>query len=148
MPVMISFPMITPDEIRERFVPRLRSIGADRAILWGSYARGDAHPGSDVDVIVVVDTDLDRFDRYAKYAYPLASALDGLLPKEPNRSAPRVDLDIFTLDEWTRHKERNSLVYKMATGEGMVIYERAGTPGPVNRGRNPADRRLSPNATA
>lgn len=118
--------MITPAEIRERFAPRLREIGASEAILWGSYARGDAHPGSDVDLIVVVDTDLDRYDRYVKYAWPLVSALDGLLPEEPNRSAPNIDLDLFTPDEWARHKDRNSLVYEKATREGTVIYERAG----------------------
>lgn len=125
MPVKTSFSMITPTEIRERFTPRLREIGASEAILWGSYARGDAHPGSDVDLIVVVDTDLDRFDRYVKYAWRLVTALDGLLPEEPNRSAPRIDLDIFTPDEWARHKARNSLVFEKAAGEGTVIYSGA-----------------------
>lgn len=115
--------MITPDEIRERLSPRLREIDAARAILWGSYARGDAHPGSDVDLIVIVDTDLGRFDRYKEYTWPLATALDGLLPEEPNRSTPRVDLDIFTPHEWERHRLRNSSVYQRATSEGLVIYE-------------------------
>lgn len=60
----------------------------------GSYARGDAHPGSDVDLIVIVDTGLGRFDRYQEYTWPLVTALDGLLPEEPNRTTTRVDLDI------------------------------------------------------
>lgn len=124
MPVQVSFPMITPGEIRERFAPRLQEIDADQAILWGSYARGDAHPGSDVDLIVIVDTDLDRFGRYKKYTWNLVTALDGLLPDEPNRRTPRIDLDIFTPDEWQSHRICNSAVYELATSEGMVIYER------------------------
>jgi predicted nucleotidyltransferase len=40
----------------------IRGLGAVRLGLFGSFARGDEHPGSDVDLLV----ELDRrtFDRY------------------------------------------------------------------------------------
>lgn len=44
------------ERLRRRFGPRLREMR-----LFGSYARGEAHEDSDVDVLVVVDglTDLE-----------------------------------------------------------------------------------------
>ena len=37
-------------EIQAIVSPIARSYGAERIYLFGSYARGDAHPGSDVDL--------------------------------------------------------------------------------------------------
>jgi predicted nucleotidyltransferase len=52
-----------------RFGARLREV-----ILFGSYARGDAHEGSDVDVLVVVEglTEGERRD-VMDYAYDAAA---------------------------------------------------------------------------
>ena len=40
-------------EAKDRLVA-LYGDRLDRVVLYGSYARGDAHPGSDVDVLVVL----------------------------------------------------------------------------------------------
>ena len=49
---------------------RMRRPEIDRAVLFGSLQRGDAVPGSDADVLMVVDsTDLPFRERAA--AYPL-----------------------------------------------------------------------------
>lgn len=37
-------------EIRAIVNPIAKEYGAERVFLFGSYARGDAHPGSDVDL--------------------------------------------------------------------------------------------------
>ena len=37
--------------------PELRAKGVKRAALFGSRARGDARPGSDIDVMVEIDPD-------------------------------------------------------------------------------------------
>ncbi len=42
--------------LRERLGPRLR-----RVVLYGSYARGEAGEGSDVDILVVVSDDAERW---------------------------------------------------------------------------------------
>ena len=39
-------------EIRAIVNPIAKAYGAERVFLFGSYARGDAHPGSDVDLRV------------------------------------------------------------------------------------------------
>ncbi len=45
MPDLYSIP-----EIRAIVNPIAKAYGAERVFLFGSYARGDAHPGSDVDL--------------------------------------------------------------------------------------------------
>jgi predicted nucleotidyltransferase len=52
---------------RNRRVEQLRQalarFGCERAILFGSAARGDVHEGSDLDVLVVKRTDLPFVER-------------------------------------------------------------------------------------
>lgn len=131
MPVPITFMMITPGEIRECLTPVLRGLGVEKAILRGSYARGDAHPGSDIDLIVVVDTDRGRLERSGEYLWALGNALDKLSPEQPDRCPPDLDLDVFSIVEWEKHAARNSRVYETATAEGLVLYERTGCPAAV-----------------
>ncbi|MCL2106130.1 MAG: nucleotidyltransferase domain-containing protein [Oscillospiraceae bacterium] len=40
------------DEIKDRLTPVFRQYGVRRAVLFGSYARGEARPVSDVDLLV------------------------------------------------------------------------------------------------
>jgi len=39
-------------EIKRRLMPVFRQNGVRRAVLFGSYARGEARPDSDVDILV------------------------------------------------------------------------------------------------
>jgi predicted nucleotidyltransferase len=57
-------------QLSEHFGPRLVSL-----TLFGSYARGDAGPDSDIDVAVV----LDRIDSHAERIWPmqLSGSLEG-----------------------------------------------------------------------
>ena len=45
--------MISDDQIREAVAILVREAQPERVILFGSYARGDATPGSDLDLLVV-----------------------------------------------------------------------------------------------
>ncbi|HBN29216.1 MAG TPA: nucleotidyltransferase, partial [Clostridiaceae bacterium] len=42
--------MISVDTIREKTVPILRNYPVNKAILFGSYAKGNAIIGSDIDL--------------------------------------------------------------------------------------------------
>ena len=58
-------PTLTTD-IRDALRDRFRDAFGDRLhqlVLYGSYARGDATPESDIDVLVVLDRKPDRADR-------------------------------------------------------------------------------------
>jgi len=65
--------------LRERFGPRLREL-----VLFGSYARGEAHEDSDVDVLVVVD-DLsdDERNEIVNIAYGIGLAADDWVGLSP-----------------------------------------------------------------
>lgn len=50
---------------RRRMVCRLRELGAVKVILFGSYARGRVDPLTDLDLIVILESDLPYVERTA-----------------------------------------------------------------------------------
>ena len=104
----------------EALVARLRPLFRKhrilRAIVFGSLSRGDATRHSDLDLLLVQDTELRFLDRY-----------DDLLP-EIVRSTPGRDVDllIYTPDELRDAVDRPFIA--TALKEGKVIYEREQEP--------------------
>ncbi len=100
-------------EIAERLQPifEWRAERIRRAIVFGSLARGDASRRSDLDLIVVQETDKRFLDRY-----------DGLLQAVTGAVRGRdVDLLIYTPEEFARMAERPFMA--RALREGKTIYE-------------------------
>jgi len=85
--------------------------GVIKAIVFGSVARGEPSPRSDVDLIVVTDTDQPFFQRGQGMQYDVFNALDG----------PAADLPIYTPAELERMADRRFIARALA--EGKVIYE-------------------------
>ena len=52
--------VLTRQELVSIIVPLLRKYGAQEALLFGSYARGEADAGSDIDLLVIGGPDFDR----------------------------------------------------------------------------------------
>jgi predicted nucleotidyltransferase len=92
--------------IFERHTERVR-----RAIVFGSLARGDATRHSDLDLIVVEETDKRFLDRYDGFLQAVAEAAHGR----------DVDLLIYTPQEFARMAERPFVA--RALREGATIYE-------------------------
>ena len=91
-----------------RMVHRLRQLGAVKVILFGSYARGRVDPLTDLDLIVVLESDLPYLERTAGvYRWV----------------APRVAADIlvYTPEEWANMQGRPFV--QRALTEGRVVYE-------------------------
>ena len=84
----------------------------ERIILFGSQARGDARPDSDVDLLVV----LDRADSKHKAAAAIRKELLDL-------PGP-VDVIVSTPDEIAQRGHFNGTVLKPALAEGKVLYDR------------------------
>ena len=94
-----------------RIVERLVSDGAERVVLYGSYARGDFHADSDVDLLIVKETDERFIDRIAS-----ALAITGAkIPVEPV---------VYTHAELDQMRARHSGLLSDVERDGKVLYER------------------------
>jgi predicted nucleotidyltransferase len=92
----------------ERFRPR-------RVILFGSHARGDSSPESDIDLFVELDDDLGK--RPLERAVAVRSAF-GLHPWP-------MDLLVYTTDEIRRMRRTEGTILSVVEAEGKVLYERS-----------------------
>ncbi len=109
--------MLTPaiiqqigDRIADRFQP-------EKIILFGSYARGEAHPHSDLDFLVVVETLPPRGQRSAPILKMLAETYT-----EP------IDIIVRsaqTLKQWEHIP--GSFAHQVLT-EGILLYDRQKQP--------------------
>lgn len=88
----------------------LRAAGADRAVAFGSYARGVADAWSDLDLAVVIETDLPRLER-GRLLCDLYDALPVSL-----------DLLVFTPSEFERGVQAGLDVFAAIAAEGKTIF--------------------------
>ena len=88
----------------------LRAAGADRAVAFGSYARGVADAWSDIDLADVIETDLPRLER--------GRLLDGLHDTLP----VSLDLLVFTPSEFELGVEAGLDVFSAIATEGKAIF--------------------------
>jgi HEPN domain-containing protein len=79
--------------------------------LFGSFARGTAVPGSDVDLLVVVDRDprppRDRIPDHLPGAFPVG-----------------VDVIVWTREEMEERLARHDRLARTVLGEGELLFER------------------------
>ncbi|HUT34468.1 MAG TPA: nucleotidyltransferase domain-containing protein [Planctomycetota bacterium] len=108
------------DRIRERFRP-------EKIVLFGSYARGDATEASDVDLLVILRTDLAKPKRSA----PMYSLL---------RDYPcGKDIVVYRPDEVAEYQHLPTSLIHRALAEGVVLHEGSSRvyPGLVPQGSAP-----------
>lgn len=103
--------LVDVNRIREIVAPIVERKGARKAVLFGSYARGTADRRSDVDLLIVDDSDLRYLDRLGKYFDELAAALPAA-----------VELFVYREGELDRMRDRPFI--RRALDEGIVLYER------------------------
>jgi predicted nucleotidyltransferase len=73
---VLDYPPVT-DETLQEVVRRILAVGSPiRIVLFGSRARGQASPSSDLDILIVEESDLPRYKRAARYL----RALVGVFP--------------------------------------------------------------------
>ena len=103
----------TLQELAGRIRRPLARAGALRAVAFGSYARGAADAWSDLDLAVVLETELPRAER------------GNLLAETVSALPVGVDIVVYTPDEWRQGMERCVGVFDALAREGVTIYERA-----------------------
>ncbi len=97
----------------KRAVMRLAAAHPEiqRVVLFGSMARGEAVPGSDVDLLLVLSESRERFlDRAVRYW--------------PSGISVGVDVFAYTEKELASMVQEGNWFAKRALAEGVVIYER------------------------
>jgi predicted nucleotidyltransferase len=102
------------DAMKAEIVNRLRAVmPVERIVLFGSYARGDYHEASDVDLVVVASSAGDMFER----TRPALRALSGC--------AGRLDIEphVYTATEYHEMLKREIPLVLRAESEGVVLYE-------------------------
>ncbi len=97
------------DEIVRRIV---EAVDPEKIILFGSAARGEAGPHSDLDLLVVTEGG-DRWGVAAKVYERLAGV-----------GVP-VDAVLVTPADLERYRDSLGLVYRPALAEGRIVYDAA-----------------------
>jgi len=81
-----------------------------RVILFGSVARGQARPDSDIDILVIMPNGTHRRDTMTDiYRALLGSRLD-------------VDVVVATVSDLEKYGETSGLIYREALTEGLQLY--------------------------
>ncbi len=94
----------------------VREVSPETIILFGSRARGDAHPDSDVDLLVVESEPFSPQRSRRKEAARLYMALRGL--------AISKDILLYSREEFDRWKNSLNHVVGRAHREGRVLHGR------------------------
>lgn len=92
----------------DNIISSLKKKNPQRIVLFGSYAYGKPKQDSDIDLLVIVDTDKSFHERIQE--------LRPLLPKDK-----AIDLIVLTPQEYQKAKGINPLVSEIDS-KGKVIY--------------------------
>ena len=105
--------MIDSNKINEITSRIVNKVNPDRIILFGSYAIGTQKEDSDIDLLIIQDTDLPP----QKRGFDIRMSLIGLMMP--------FDILIYTKSEFEQEKENRFSFLTSAIKNSKVLYERA-----------------------
>lgn len=113
----MAHPALNMPPVQDTIAEMVRRIvsrfNPDKIILFGSHARGQAGPDSDVDLLVVMTPHGSKRERTIE--------LYGLLA---GMGVPK-DVIVVSPEEFEAYREAPGTVVRTARHEGKVLYERA-----------------------
>ena len=104
--------MVNEKEIQRVALRLATATNAERVILFGSHARGEAHENSDVDLMIIAESRLPRFKR-SRELYKLF------------RPYPfGMDLVVYTPQEIQKGEKSHVSFISNVLKEGKILYAR------------------------
>jgi len=95
----------------EKVVERIKRYEPEKIIVFGSYVRGEMDEHSDLDFVVIKKTRKRFIERLIEVARLIGPDLG------------KVDVFVYTPEEFKRMKEEGNPFIKRVLQEGRVIYE-------------------------
>jgi predicted nucleotidyltransferase len=103
---------LTPALVQEMVKRIIDAVDPDQIVLFGSYAYGIPHKESDIDILVIMETDRPRHKR----SVALYRALAGLfIPK---------DLLVYTPEEVAEWKDVPQAFITQIVKKGVILYDK------------------------
>ncbi len=104
----------TLDYISALLNPKFQECGIEKAIVFGSRARGDSCPHSDLDLLVIADTPVPYHERLVEFK-------DIILAWVKENSCS-IDMIVLTPQEWKDTKNKQGGFASSVIKEGILIY--------------------------
>lgn len=112
MQTTFQFPKTNTDFF-QKLIQRINVAGNPvKVVLFGSRARGDHQPDSDLDLLIIEKSDVPRIKRSRKYR----KALKGFFPAK--------DIVVWTPEEVDEWKNVPNAFITTILREGKVLYEK------------------------
>ena len=103
------------NKIVKRFINLIvKKFNLKKIIIFGSFARGDYHKGSDLDLIIVGEFKERFIDRIGKII-------------ELNDSDLEIDVMVYTEEEFQKMIQERRPFIEQALEEGIIVYEKRDT---------------------
>jgi uncharacterized protein len=120
--------MSLDESLKHEILKRLLPLQPEKIILFGSYAYGEPHRDSDLDLLVVTHDDFlpQNYKEKSDIALQVSHVLTELEKKIP------IDLIVHTKKMYERFVELNSMFCRKIHRDGVILYERI-DPGMVTR---------------
>jgi len=103
----------TTDEINEQIQIIANQFRPEKIILFGSYYRGNPSPDSDVDLLVIVDTNQSTWEISAEISLALSHAFP-------------LDIVVKTRDDVEKRIKDGDFFLRDVIENGKIVYERVG----------------------
>ena len=112
MASVLTFPSVT-DQLLVEVVRRILTVGSPiKIVLFGSHAKGTAHPNSDLDLLIIEESELPRYRRSGRYRRVLCGVFHAK------------DVVVWTPQEVEEWRTVSNAFISTALSEGRLLYER------------------------
>jgi predicted nucleotidyltransferase len=107
------------EKIKREIIERLKPLRPKKVILFGSFAYGNPHKDSDLDLYIVTNDDFipKNWKENSQIYLKVANSLDDIMAKVA------IDLIVHTKKMYEEFKNLNSSFYKYDIKRGQILWQ-------------------------